>query len=146
MSLHEEVSTAIHREIEALGSAIALSATTIAIAVQDRYSTGPVEPHVQYTSLEHLKHMARKALAGRYEPDGEENESHQGEMFSGVLQDRYPVPRERGADPVYKHRESMTVIELDWNVAQLRKSANARLRHADALQAWTDERGDLKAA
>ncbi len=146
MTMHEDISVAITREIESLGSAIALSPTTVALAVQQRFSPGPMEPHLQYLSLEHLKHMARRSLAGRYEPDGEENDSHQGDMFSGHLQDRYPVPRQKGCEPVYKQRESMTVAELDWNVALLRRSANARLRHADALQAWTDDRGEKKAA
>lgn len=146
MSVHEDVAVAIQREIDSLGSAIALSPTTVALAVQRHFSNAPMEPHLQYLSLEHLKHMARRALAGRYEPDGEQNEAHQGDMFSGHLQDRYPIPRQKGTEPVYKHRESMTVAELDWNVALLRKSANARLRHADALQAWTDGRGEPKAA
>lgn len=146
MSLHEEVNTAIHREIDAMGAAIALSPTAVALAVQRTFSDSRIEPRLQYTSLEHIKQMARKALAGRYEPDGEQNESHQDELFSGHLQDRYPTPRIRDADPLYKHREALTKDELLWNVTQLRKSASARLRHADALQAWADDRGDRIAA
>jgi len=145
MSLHEEVAAALQREIDSLGAAIALSPTTLALAVQRHFSDAQIEPHVQYTSLEHLKQMARRALAGRYEPEGEENEAHQGDLFTGHLQDRYPVPRVKGDEPIYKHRDALTVAELAWNVDQLRKSAAARLRHADALQAWADSRATIAA-
>lgn len=140
MSMHEELTDSINREIESLGSAIALSPTTVALAVQRHFSATPIEPHIQYTSLEHIKHMARRILAGRFQPDGEDNDSHQQDMFTGHLQDRYPIPHQRGEDPIYKHREALTAKELRWNVEQLRKSAAARLRHADALQAWAESR------
>lgn len=140
MSLHEEVVTAIHREIDNFGSVVALSPTSVALAVQAAFGAPGTEAHIRYTSLEHLKHMARRVLAGRFDPEGDENEAHQGEMFSGDLQDRYPVPRKRDEEPLYKQRDAMTADEVEWNVEQLRKSAKARLRHADALEAWNNER------
>jgi len=146
MSLHNDITDAISREIENLGSAIVLSPTSVALAVQRSFSTESMEPHVQYTSLEHIKHMARKALSGQFEESGEDNAAHQGDMFSGQLQDRYPVPRERGSDPIYKLREHLSSSEAQWNVDTLRKAANARLRHADALDAWNANRGTEKAA
>ena len=85
-------------------------------------------------------------LARRYEHDSDENESYQGDMFSGELQDRYPTPRAAGEDPLYKPRAMLTREELDWNIAQLRKSADARLRHADALQAFRDDQFGQQAA
>jgi hypothetical protein len=145
MSLHEEIGSAIQREIELLEGAIVLSPTTLAIAVQRRFIEESIQPHIQYTSLEHLKHMARRALAGRYEADGEENESHQSEMFAGHLQDRYPTQRAKGSEPQYKLRNALSADELDWNIRQLRKSAAARLEHADALQAYADAK-EVRAA
>jgi len=138
MSLHEEVAAAIASEIEALGSAIALSPTSVALAVQRRFTTDAVEPHLLYTSLEHIKHMARSVLAKRFDADGDESVAHQGELFSGQLQQHYPTPRVGRAEPIYKKREALSRDEIEWNVAQLRKSASARLAHADALQAWAD--------
>jgi hypothetical protein len=146
MSLHNDITNAISRQIEELGSAIALSPTSVALAVQRSFSDEAMEPHVQYTSLEHIKHMARKALSGRFEESGDENDAHQGDMFSGQLQDRYPVPRERGADPIYKLREHLSTSEAQWNVETLRKAANARLRHADALDAWNSGRDSQRCA
>ena len=97
-----------------------------------------VELHIQYASMEHLKHMARRFLAKRADPSDDENEVYheQGELaFSGNLQARYPVPRSSGDEPVYKLRSLLTSEERAWNVQTLRKSAFARQEHADALEA-----------
>lgn len=145
MSLHEELMATINREIESKGGATYVSPTALALAVQAGFMTGPVEPHLQYASLEHLKALSRSALR-RYEHDDEESQSMQDDMFTGLLQDRYPIPREPGGEPVYKLREQLTDAEVDWNVTSLRKSAAARLEHADALAAWKKSRGESKAA
>lgn len=146
MSLHQELTDAINSEIESHGEATALSPTSVAIAVQSRYTQGALNPHIQYASLEHLKHMARRVMAGRFEADGEENETHQGDMFSGHLQDRYPLPKVKGQEPIYKRRIDMTDAELMWNEDQLSKSARARVLHAKALKAWRESRQWPKAA
>lgn len=147
MSLHEDVVAAIVREIDKLGDAILLSPTSVAVAVQKHFGKSKaIEPHVQYTSLEHIKQIARSVLAKRFDAEGEESESHQGELFTGQLQKHYPIPRIKGQEPVYKKRESLSTDEVRWNVSQLRRSAAARLAHADALEAWGDGRADAKAA
>ena len=61
MSLHEEITGAIQREIDALGTAIALSPTSLALGAQRRLCSQPIEPRVQYTSLEHLKQLAHSS-------------------------------------------------------------------------------------
>lgn len=142
MSLHEDINAAIQDEITAMGDAHVLSPSSLALAVQRRFAgpAGIAQPHIQYASLEHLKQMARKALARNFEPDSDETSAYQGEMFSGQLQDRYPIPRKAGHEPQYKLRHQLDGNELQWNIALLRKSAAARLQHADALQAWGDMR------
>lgn len=146
MSLHDDLNVAITREIESLGDAIAMSPTTVARAVQARYNTGHIAPQLEYASLEHIKQMARAVLGKRFESDGEESESYQGELFSGSLQEYYPIPRKKDQEPVYKKRDALSHAELLWNVRQLRKSAAARLEHADALQAWADSRESMQCA
>jgi len=140
MSLHEDITNALRSEIDSLGGAIALSPTTVALAVQRRFAPSAIEPHLQYASLEHLKQMARKALARRFEAEADDSIAYQGDMFSGLLQDAYPLPIKDGAEPIYKPRNDLTDEEVAWNIKQLRKSAAARLEHADALQAWADGR------
>ena len=146
MSLHDEINVALQSEIDAMGGAHILSPTSLALAVQARYAGSELQPHIRYTSLEHLKQMARRALARNFEPDSDDTAAYQGELFSGQLQDRYPIPRKRGDDAQYKKREQLTPEEIEWNVAMLRKSAASRLQHADALQAWADMNRSAKVA
>jgi hypothetical protein len=98
----------------------------------------PDSAEIGYLSLEQAKQMARTKLRRKFEADGEENDAHQSDMFSGLLQERYPVPVPRGSEPQYKWLRLLTRDELDWNIAQLMKSADARVQHARALQAHRD--------
>jgi hypothetical protein len=126
---------AFGRHIEALSGAVAIMPSSLAWAVYQEIVPDNVDPILEWACLEHLKALARRALAGRFMPDGEENTAHQEELFSGALQDRYPLPRAKGQEPTYKRRDQLTAEEREWNVRQLRKSAQARLEHADALEA-----------
>lgn len=141
MSLHEDLMLTIQSEIEGqrIKSPGGVSPTSIAVAAQSMYvGRQKLEPHIEYTSLEHFKQLARQILGKRFDPDGEENEAHprQGEMWSGTLQTMYPTPTSRGEEPCYKDRKNLNALEVAWNVSMLRKSAKARTAHADALQAW----------
>lgn len=142
MSLHEAISTAMTRFIDDRRDCAIISPAAVAAATLREFNPDTLEPHIEYASLEHFKNMARKVLAHRFDDDGDENPSYaaQGEMFSGHLQDRYPLPRKRGDDPVYKLREQLTDDEVRWNLQSLRRSADARLAHADALEAWSQAR------
>lgn len=142
MSLHEAIAAEMTRYVEDRRDCAIMSPSAIASAVLDAFAGDKLEPHIEYASLEHFKNMARKMLAHRFSDDGAENTAYaaQGELFSGHLQDRYPVPRAPGTDPVYKLREALTDDEIRWNLVTLRKSADARLAHADALEAWHSTR------
>ena len=129
----------LSRQYAFLADATIISPTGLAHRVFEAFSTGDEEPHIQYTSLEHFKHMARVYLAKQKDPDSDENPAH-GQMelpgieFTG-LQDRYPLPRAAGEEPVYKLRSELTPEEREWNAKQLEKAGFARLKHADALRA-----------
>jgi hypothetical protein len=142
MSLHEEIKTAIQTALRDCVNQDEISPTILAACVQKIFAQETIEPHIEYTSREHLKQMARKELAGRFEPDGEKNSAHedQTDLFGDVLQVMYPIEREKGTEPIYKKRESLTDAQVTWNIWQLKKSADARNKHADALQAWLDAR------
>lgn len=137
MSLHEAIATAMVRFIEDRADCAVISPAAVAAATLSQFAEGGLEPHIEYASLEHLKNMARKVLARRFDDEGDDNAAYegQGELFSGHLQERYPVPRKSGEDPQYKLRALLTAEERHWNVKLLRKSADARLAHADALEA-----------
>ena len=135
MSLHEDINFRLSRVHEDIADCVLATPSSLAFAVLREYSSATLEPHLEYASLEHLKHMARRFLARRHEHEGEENPVFQGEMFSGHLQDRYPIPRKQGEEPVYKLRSHLTADERAWNVKMLRKKAEGFLLHADALEA-----------
>lgn len=91
---------------------------------------------IEWAAIEQLKQTARAELRGKLGHESDANETYQGDMFSGHLQKFYPVRTAVDADPIYKLRDLMTHEEAAQNVRALRKQANARVAHADALEAW----------
>lgn len=140
MSLHETIVADIARFIDGMGDCDIITPDSIARACVEKYSEGRLEAHIAYASLEHFKQMARAALRGRFEDEGDDNPAYeQGELFSGHLQERYPIPRTEGV-AAYKRREALTADEVKWNVRSLRRAADARQMHARALEAWFESR------
>jgi hypothetical protein len=82
----------------------------------------------------HLKQLARQILRKRFEPE-DDTMSAQSELFPD-LQQRYPVAHERDTEPEYVLLEYMNDRDVTFNVNRLRSEARAKLRHADALEAW----------
>jgi transposase len=145
MNQHQQIMAEMARQYEHMRDAVMIGPAALAHSVYEAFATGEEEAHIQYMSLEQCKQMARKFLARHCDTDAEENEVHgiQGAFeFSGKLQDRYPLRRQAGEEPSYKLRHLLTAAERAWNVKQLRKSADARNEHADALEA----EGQMKAS
>lgn len=138
MKPHERIMSDFHRMIDEKGDIEEITPASLALNAMSIYSKERLEPEIEYTSYEHLKGMARKALARRYDHgDGEEaygEDESQGSLFK-QLQERYPVPKVKGREPTYKLRSHLSEYERAWNVGQLRKAGRARLAHADALEA-----------
>lgn len=135
MNLHEHIRIDMQSIIESQATIEIVSPSSLALAIQGKYEPGDLEPHIKFSSLEGLKQIARGVLSGRYDVESDESEAMSQDMFAGHLQARYPVPRKRGEEPVYKLRSALTPEERAWNVRSLRASARARLLHADALEA-----------
>lgn len=77
------------------------------------------------------RHVAREKLRGKFLSG---DVSAQDELFP-ELQWRYPVAHcEKRDDPEYVLRDLMTDEDIAWNVDRLRAEAEAKLRHADALE------------
>lgn len=146
--LHEEVTQQVLHAISDHAGAITLSPTAVANAVYAFYDThAGYEEHLAYASLEHLKHIARECLSGRFSHGAlaEKGANAQDDMFAELLQDRYPIEVPRGAEPQYKRLECLSEGEVRWNIAKLRRAGAALLKHADALQAWHDSRAAVPA-
>ncbi|MYF06690.1 MAG: hypothetical protein F4092_00575 [Rhodospirillaceae bacterium] len=86
-----------------------------------------------------LRQMAREICRKKFDPASTEAGPGQGNLFSGQLQTRYPAAHKRGEDPEYVVLDHLTAKDVKFNVRRLRREAGAKLRHADALEAWGDE-------
>lgn len=138
MSIHSDIQQETRRIIDESRHIDLLSPTFIATRVVNWF--GEIdEAHLKWLSLEQAKQIARRTLAAKFDPDGDESDAYQGDMFSGLLQERYPTPIRDGGDPVYKPRHLLSVDEIDWNIAKLEKSADARRQHAAALRSFRDQ-------
>lgn len=135
-STHHQIREEMARQYAIFEDAILVSPSGLAHRVFETFAHGDEDARIQYVSLEHLKQMARAFLRRQNDPDSDESDAYaaQGSLFSGVLQDRYPLPRRGDEEPAYKLRAHLTDEERAWNVEQLRKAAGARLKHADALE------------
>ena len=96
---------------------------------------------VQGAAILELRQLARGICRDEHTKSQEVSES--GSLFDFQLQARYPATRaiegmDREKEEVYVLREHLTVKERRQNSARLRGEANAKIAHADALDAETD--------
>lgn len=84
-----------------------------------------------------LRQLGRSLCRQRFEEDGEWSEQH--DLFPN-LQKRYPAAHSPDAEPEYVLLEHLTGDDIAFNVQRLRREANAKLFHADALEAWGQNR------
>jgi hypothetical protein len=94
----------------------------------------------RYGFVQFLLEVTRRELARNYGAESDETHAIQGDMFTGLLQRRYPVPHERGDNPQYVLLELLTPQHVRWNAQQHRKVGAAHVRHADALDAYADSK------
>jgi len=97
-------------------------------------------PLTRYTSIVALREMARRVLAHQFDPvskamDHVANET--GDLFSGELQDHYPVKRvlEGENRQVYIHRDQLTETDVQRITARMIKASDSLRLHAQALKA-----------
>jgi hypothetical protein len=86
-----------------------------------------------------LRQIARAQCRKLFE-DGEDDDEPLFDAIEG-LQWRYPTARSKQQpEPEYILREHMTEADLVFNVMRLRLEGQAKLRHADTLEAWGHSR------
>lgn len=136
MSIHEEVSQSIRKIVSESGDIV--SPSMVANTCYMLFGNEQTDAHVRYGAVEHYKAMARKMLAARFEPDSEDNPVYQDDMFSGLLQEKYPKKRSPGEEPFYVPLLKLTVEDMEWNIARLEKGSVALAKHAIAFRAFRD--------
>lgn len=91
-----------------------------------------ISPTAVYNGcLLQARQVARGMLRGKFETE----ETSQHSLFPD-LQPRYPVKHEGSSEPEYILLEQMSDGDIEYNVERLRSEAEAKLKHADALEEY----------
>jgi hypothetical protein len=108
-----------------------ISASWVANAVMKQLDPDRISPPDVYGGCNmHVRQIAREQLRKDH------GTSPKDDLFP-YLQARYPTAHSEDLDePEYVLRDSMTDDDVSYNVARLRSEAEAKLRHADALEDW----------
>jgi hypothetical protein len=133
MTDEKRLAELIARVIDSRSAQSRISPGWIATEVMKDLDPERTAPELVYVGCHlQLRQIARSQLRGRY--DGETGASEQHELWPD-LQARYPVMKS-GEEPEYVRLEDLTPADVGYNVARLRAEGRAKLRHADALEAW----------
>jgi len=118
----------LYTEKERISPAWLATEAMILIAFpRELHPTGYLGCHLQ------MRQIARAYCRKRFDKD---DDDEQPDLFNGTLQKRYPKAHNNGDDPEYILLAFLTDQDIAFNVARLRMEANAKLDHADALEAW----------
>lgn len=117
-----------HTDRPSINPAWLATETMVAIGFpREMHPLGYLGCHLQ------LRQMARHFCRKHFDP----TEVTDNDLFPETLQQRYPQPPNNAdADPEYVLLDLLGEDDVHFNVARLRKEARAKLRHADALEAW----------
>jgi hypothetical protein len=117
----------------------AMRANALAARVLNRLDPDAVAPlDVRLLAHATLAHMAASLCANVHRAEEATHEQMTMTLFDAGLQPRYPV--ERNDETQYVLRALMTLPELRANAERLRREGEAKIAHANALDAETDEK------
>lgn len=136
-----QLTSLIRRKYDILHDAgvIAISPADLATDVFNDIDPKKTSPMlVQMAAVLELRQLARGVCRQRHIDS--ERDAEQGNLFDFQLQPRYPALRtvDGESEEVYVLREHLTFSERMRNIERLRREAEAKMVHADALQAETD--------
>lgn len=118
---------------------IRVSAAWLATEAMQRLDPNKTAPTLVYLAAHlQLRQLARSLFRHKFEAD-DDGEVEQHELFPD-LQRRYPAAHSTDAEPEYVLLEHLTQEDVAFNVHRLRAEADAKMRHADALEAWWQDR------
>lgn len=102
-----------------------------------------LEPHVEWTSLEHLKQMTRATLRETDDPVVLTDEKQQ-DIWAGHLQQCYPrkltKEERRETGGVYALRENLSWEDWTWNIDRTNKASRTLAEHARMQKAFRDSK------
>jgi hypothetical protein len=119
---------------QAKKSQVRVSASWIATEAMASIDPGHIAPDLIYLAANlHLRQIARSLFRSRFEDGAEFDAQHS--LFPN-LQTRYPAAHSADREPEYVLLESLDEADVIFNVERLRAEASAKMKHADALEAW----------
>lgn len=137
----------ILRLYEARRSHVRVSPSWLATECMQSLDPDRASHPIEY-AMAHLqfRQLARSICSGRWERTDASEIAEQHDLFPD-LQTRYPAAgRSADQEPEYVLLEHMSVEDIAFNVSRLRSEANAKLKHADSLEAWGKSRSPAEAA
>lgn len=87
-----------------------------------------------------LRQIARSKLRRQFDPTAAAASTPIDDFFPETLQDRYPRQPRPNEEPTYILLGFLNDEDLAYNVSRMRRAGNALLKHADALEAYGDNR------
>lgn len=138
MTDEQRLTEIIARIIDSHGNVVSISPHWIAIEAMRLLDPEQNAPMLVYGGCNlHIRQIARSLLRKKYEPEDSDSEQH---ALFPELQKRYPIARTaRNMEPEYVLLERLNASDIDFNVARLRSEARAKLKHADALEAYGND-------
>ena len=90
----------------------------------------------------HCRQIARGFCRRNFDPAAAalSGEVVNGELFSDVLQERYPRQPQKGREPEYVLRDHLREDDCWYNIDRLRSAASALQKHSNALETETKAR------
>lgn len=111
-----------------------ISPAWLATEAMRELDPGQASPSLVYIAANlQLRQIARGMCRNRFEADEEQTDQH---SLWPNLQTRYPAVHSKDSEPEYVLLEDLTKADVEYNVQRLRAEAEAKLAHADALEAW----------
>lgn len=95
---------------------------------RDLHPLGYIGCHLQ------IRQIARAFCRKHFDPE----ESVENDLFPETLQQRYPRQQKSPEqEPEYVLLDLLSRSDIVFNIDRLRKEARSKLKHADALEAWS---------
>lgn len=117
---------------------IRISPAWLATEAMNRLDSERRAPTLVYQAAHlQLRQIARGVCRHKFE--GDDGETEQSDLFP-QLQTRYPAAHSADAEPEYVLLEHLVDDDVSYNVNRLRREGETKLHHADALEAWWQDR------
>ena len=130
----QKLRTVVLTVYDRCANAVRINPAWLATQVMNELDPEKTTPQLVYIAAHlQLRQLARAVCRGKFEDDGEEQESS--DLFPD-LQRRYPAAHSPESEPEYVLLEHLSDADVCFNVDRLRKEATKKMRHANALQSW----------